>query len=67
MNSPHHSGSPTVEVESDDPMVIVCAGPPLCTLDGDAAVAAGAAGCALCKRIICHPDGSETVIERTVN
>lgn len=50
-----------------DPMVIVCAGPPLCDLEGDEAIAAIDSGCLLCKRIICHPDGSETVMERTLN
>lgn len=53
--------------DDDDPMVIVCAGPPLCLLQGDEAIAAATAGCALCKRIVVHPDGSETVIERSVN
>lgn len=53
--------------DDDDPMVIVCAGPPLCDLDGDVAIVAQEAGCPLCKRIICHPDGTETVIERTIN
>jgi hypothetical protein len=48
-------------------MIIVCAGPPLCPLQGDAAVAAAQAGCELCKRIILHRDGSETVLDRTVN
>lgn len=51
----------------DDPQVIVCAGPPLCMLEGDEAVAAAQAGCELCKRITLHPDGSETVEQRTVN
>lgn len=51
----------------DDPTVTVCAGPPMCALEGDDAVAWALAGCPLCKRIVIHPDGSETVIERTIN
>lgn len=54
-------------MDDDDPMVIVCAGPPLCDLYEDTAILAQQAGCPLCKRIICHPDGTETVIERTIN
>ena len=50
----------------DDPVVTVCAGPPLCTLEGDDAVAFAQAGCELCKRISVHPDGTETVQERTL-
>jgi len=38
----------------------VCQGPPRCTLEGDAAVAAQEAGCVWCKRIVCHEDGTET-------
>jgi hypothetical protein len=53
--------------DDGDPVVIVCAGPPLCELQDDAAIASQEAGCALCKRIICHPDGTETVIERVLN
>lgn len=53
--------------DDDDPMVISCVGPPLCMLEGDEAIRAQEAGCELCKRIICHPDGTETVIERTIN
>jgi hypothetical protein len=53
-------------MEDEDPMIVVCAGPPLCDLEGDDAVSAANGGCELCKRIICHPDGSETVIERTL-
>ena len=51
----------------DDPTVTVCTGPPLCLLGGDEAVEAAKAGCELCKRIIIHPDGTETVIERSIN
>lgn len=51
----------------DDPVVICCKGPPLCLLQGDEAVAVQMAGCELCKRIVVHPDGSETVQDRTIN
>lgn len=54
-------------MDDEDAMVICCAGPPLCALQGDDAVAAGLAGCELCKRIIVHEDGSEEVIERKVH
>lgn len=47
--------------DDEDPSVIVCAGPPLCQLEDDAAVAAAMAGCPWCKRIVMHPDGSETI------
>jgi hypothetical protein len=53
-------------MDEDDPTVTVCAGPPLCMLQGDEAVAAAQAGCELCKRITIHPDGTETVRERTI-
>ena len=46
-----------------DPMVVVCKGPPICMLEGDAACAAIEAGCPWCKRIVIHPDGSETVYD----
>lgn len=52
---------------NEDPMVIVCVGPPLCDLQDDSAVAAQNAGCELCKRIVCHPDGTETVVKRVIN
>lgn len=40
--------------------VILCEGPPACPFDGDEAVAAQVAGCPRCRRIVIHPDGSET-------
>lgn len=49
--------------DDEDPMVTVCAGPPLCLLEGDEAVASAQNGCPWCKRIVLHPDGSETVTE----
>lgn len=47
--------------------VIVCAGPPLCQLEGDEAVACQVAGCTLCKRIIINSDGSETEYRQKAN
>lgn len=47
--------------DDEDPVVVVCAGPPVCLLEGDAAMQAVLAGCVWCKRITVHPDGSETV------
>ena len=40
--------------------VYVCAGPPLCSFEGDEAVRNAQDGCTLCTRIAFHPDGSET-------
>jgi hypothetical protein len=45
------------------PYIIACQGPPICTLEGDDAVAAIEADCPWCKRITVHEDGSETVSE----
>lgn len=50
---------------SDDPIVIVCQGPPICDLEGEAAIEAQENGCPWCKRIIVHEDGTETVVEPT--
>lgn len=49
----------------DEPsMVIVCAGPPVCELQDDAAVAAAEAGCPHCTRIAIFPDGEE--VDQTI-
>ena len=48
---------------TDDPQIIVCQGPPRCSLEGDDAVAAAEAGCPWCRRITLHDDGTETVEE----
>lgn len=48
-----------------DPLVIVCQGPPVCLLVDREAVKAQLAGCPWCKRIICHVDGKETIIQPT--
>ena len=45
---------------SDDPEVVVCAGPPHCMLQGDEAIANAQSGCPLCRHIVCHADGRET-------
>ena len=46
-------------MDDDDPQVIVCAGPPVCLLEGDAAVASAQAGCVWCRRITILPSGRE--------
>lgn len=48
-------------------IVIVCRGPPDCPLEGDEAVANQLAGCPLCRRIVIHPDGSETEYRQKPN
>jgi len=40
--------------------IIVCAGPPACDLQDEAAVEAAQAGCPKCLHILVHHDGSET-------
>lgn len=50
-------------MENEDPLVIVCAGPPRCALEGDEAVANAQLGCVWCKRITIHSDGTETILE----
>ena len=45
---------------TEEPEVIVCAGPPTCLLDGDEAIAAAQAGCPNCRHIVVHADGTET-------
>lgn len=52
---------------SEDSEIIVCAGPPLCTLQGDKAVANQQAGCPLCRRIVIKSDGSETECRQKPN
>lgn len=44
--------------------IIVCAGPPLCELEGDEAVQAQQDGCPICRRICIHEDGTETEYQR---
>ena len=43
--------------------IIVCAGPPACLLQDDAAVDAQNAGCVWCKRIVIDGEGNETITE----
>ena len=53
------------DLTDDEPnMVIVCAGPPVCELQDDAAVAAAEAGCPHCTRIAVYPDGEQ--VDQTV-
>lgn len=49
--------------DDDAPLIIVCQGPPVCMLQGDEAEASQRAGCPWCKRIIVHPDGTDTVTD----
>ena len=42
----------------DRPEVIVCAGPPDCDLEDEAAVKAAQAGCPMCRHLKINPDGS---------
>lgn len=47
--------------------VIVCAGPPQCLLQDDAAVQNQIDGCPLCRRIVVHDDGTETEYQAKAN
>lgn len=51
----------------DESEIIVCTGPPLCLLEGNAAVANAEAGCPLCKHIRLEPDGTETEYSTKAN
>jgi hypothetical protein len=46
-------------MEDDDAEIIVCAGPPVCPFDGDAAIDNALDGCPNCRHIIVSADGSE--------
>lgn len=50
-------------MREQEPVVIVCQGPPACDLEGDEAIEAQEGGCLWCKRIILHEDGTETVTD----
>lgn len=39
--------------------VIVCAGPPVCLMQGDAAIENAAAGCPNCRHVVRRVDGTE--------
>ena len=54
-------------LERPFPQVIVCAGPPECLLEGDAAVDAANSGCPKCKHILVKPDGSTEEFQRKAN
>ena len=60
-----HKHHDWMEGDAELGVVIVCQGPPRCTLEGDDAVAAQQGGCAFCKRISVQEDGSETTTEPT--
>ena len=47
----------------DTTTIHICAGPPVCSLQDDEAVAAQVAGCVWCKRIRIDEDGNETIDE----
>ena len=49
--------------DDGDPVVIVCQGPPVCTLKGEAAKQAMADDCPWCMRIVVHADGTETTAD----
>lgn len=51
----------------DLPEVVVCAGPPLCLFSDNEAIASAKAGCPLCRRIICLPNGKEVEYQARVN
>lgn len=40
--------------------IVICQGPPRCSLDGDEAYEAQKAGCVWCKRITIDDDGNES-------
>jgi hypothetical protein len=49
---------------TDDPQVIVCAGPPICPFEDDEAVKNAQDGCPNCRRITIRFDGAETESRR---
>jgi len=47
--------------DDDTDTIIICAGPPLCGLEGYDAIMCQLEGCTMCRRIVVdHRDGSET-------
>lgn len=47
--------------DDDTDTIIICAGPPLCMLEGHDAIMCQLEGCTICRRILIdHRDGSET-------
>ncbi len=44
---------------SEESEIIICAGPPDCLFEDDAAVQNQKDGCPLCRRIVIKADGSE--------
>lgn len=49
--------------DEDEIEIIVCAGPPFCSMEGNEAIDCQRAGCIWCKRILIDSDGRETVTE----
>lgn len=49
------------------PEVVVCAGPPECPLEGDAAIASAEAGCPMCRHIIMGPGDDEFEYQMPTN
>lgn len=54
-------------MDDDLPEVIVCAGPPICLLMGDAAIENAKAGCPHCRHIVMHHDGEEVEYRKPTN
>lgn len=54
-------------MDTNEAEIIVCAGPPECLLEGDAAVTNAQAGCPKCRRIVIGADGSETEYRAKAN
>lgn len=55
------------EIEGNEAEVIVCAGPPLCSLEGDKAIQNSMDGCPLCQRHVLQPDGTWKIYQKTAN
>ena len=47
-------------MDDDKLEIIVCAGPPTCLLQNDAAIEQANSGCPNCRHIVIEADGSET-------
>jgi len=53
------------DYDEPDQTLIICQGPPVCHLSGDACLRSQLSGCVWCRRVIQHEDFTETVIEPT--
>lgn len=49
-----------MERNDDKAEIIVCAGPPTCLLQDEAAVEQANSGCQNCRHILVHADGTES-------